>query len=165
MPLVVYIPDHPYTVYNNFSTFKLSYTDEERDAFFDNGFHQAAGNNTALTSSTPKLPTCLACALVSRAERRANMTQTAQCQACFSVYCWDGVSNSTQPNGEYAPEIPGVRAAMQAGGAGTSGSPTPNSNAALSMKVGSDGVGTTSVSLVGIMSCVAALAGSSLLLL
>lgn len=54
---------------------------------------------------------------------------------------------------------------MQAGGAGTSGSPTSNSNAALSMKVGSDGVGTTSVSLVGIMSCVAALAGSSLLLL
>lgn len=106
--------------------------------------------------------------MVSRAERRANRTQTAQCQACFSAYCWDGVSNSTQPNEEYAPSIPGVSAATQVGGAGTSESPAPSSstNAALStrMGAGASGVG-AAVLLVGVMSCVAALVGSSLLLL
>ncbi|KAF8294739.1 hypothetical protein DL93DRAFT_2173965 [Clavulina sp. PMI_390] len=133
-PLVVYIPNHPYTAYTNFSTFQLAYTAEEIDAFLSNAFHEAAGNLTSLSSSgnssTPLFPTCLACALVSRAERRAGLTQTSVCQGCFQAYCWDGTTNSTDPsaggtNGwEYNPSIPGVSAATQAGGAGTSATPT-----------------------------------------
>ncbi|KAF8294740.1 hypothetical protein DL93DRAFT_829796 [Clavulina sp. PMI_390] len=141
-PLVVYVPNHPFTSYTNFSTYQLAYTAQEIDAYFSNAFHEAAGNLTSLSSSgnssTPLFPTCLACALVSRAERRAGLTQTSVCQSCFEAYCWDGRTNGTDPttNGwEYDPSIPGVSAATQAGGAGTSASPTPSTSTSGATRV------------------------------
>ncbi|KAF8314068.1 hypothetical protein DL93DRAFT_2080560 [Clavulina sp. PMI_390] len=129
-PLVVYLPNAPYTSYTNFSTFQFSYTPQELDAYLTNAFHEAADNLTSIdpANNVPLFPTCLACALVSRAERRAGIEQTSDCQSCFNAYCWNGVSNSTTPSTDYDPSIPGVPAATQAGGAGTSASPTPSSS-------------------------------------
>ncbi|KAF9517695.1 hypothetical protein BS47DRAFT_1359473 [Hydnum rufescens UP504] len=118
VPLVIYVPNHPYTAYTNFSTFQLSYEDIEINAFLNNAMREAAGNGTTL-------PTCLACALTSRALQRAGTAQSDQCKACFAQYCWDGVSNSTAPNGEFEPSIPDVPASSQPGGAGTPDHPTP----------------------------------------
>ncbi|KAF8314067.1 hypothetical protein DL93DRAFT_2080559 [Clavulina sp. PMI_390] len=128
-PLVVYLPNRPYTAYTNFSTYQFSYTQEEIDAYMTNAFHEAADNLTSIdpANNVPLFPTCLACALVLRAERRAGMKQTSACQSCFNAYCWNGESNSTTPSTEYDPSIPGVNAATQAGGAGTKASPTPSS--------------------------------------
>ncbi|KAF8312071.1 hypothetical protein DL93DRAFT_2082430 [Clavulina sp. PMI_390] len=146
-PLVIYVPNHPYTSYTNFSTFQLGYTAAEVDAFLSNAFHEASMNQTSISNSpsnsalpvsipsnVPTYPTCLACALISRAERRAGLTQTSVCQSCFQAYCWDGRVNSTDPtNGgkgpwQLNPSIPGVNPATQVGGAGTSATPTPSTD-------------------------------------
>lgn len=75
---MIYMPNHPYTSYTNFSTFQLSYTSAESTAFLDNGMHVASGNSSSL-------PTCLACALIQRAVVRAggSATVSEQCGACF----------------------------------------------------------------------------------
>jgi lysophospholipase len=166
----VYIPNAPYTSYTNFSTFQLSYTDLERDGFLENGFREARGNSTTLTPTTPALPFCLACALVSRAERRAGIAQTPQCAACFNAYCWDGVSNSSTPDSQYDPSILGVNPASQPGGAGTNENPTPsttvipsssNNNGASAVR--GPALPPLAVIFAGTVSCLGALAGSLVL--
>ena len=151
-PLIVYIPNAPYVSYTNFSTFSLSYNDLQRDSFLENGFREARGNSTDPNSST-SLPFCLACALISRAERRAGMTQTPQCAACFNTYCWDGVSDSRTPAGEYNPSVPGVNPATQRGGAGTKEKPATSRGGAAVLNP-------LSAAFVGVLSGVTVLASS-----
>lgn len=154
-PLIVYIPNAPYISYTNFSTLQLAYTDLQLGNFLENGFREARGNSTVLTPAT--LPYCLACALVSRAERRAGIKQTPQCVACFNAYCWNGVSDSSTPTTEYTPSIPGVYATNQTSGAGTKEKPNfPGGATALSPL--------TAAAFAGVVSGLAVLAGSLTLL-
>lgn len=136
-PLVIYMPNHPYTSYTNFSTFTLEYSNAESTAFIDNGMHVASGNLTSIAANTPTLPTCLACALIQRAVARTNTTWSSQCQSCFSAYCWDGVSDSSTPNGEFWPSIPGETSKEQDGsGAGQSGDSGNAARSAREMGMG-----------------------------
>ena len=152
VPLIVYIPNHPYTAYTNFSTFKLSYEDIEINSFLNNAMQEATGNGT-------NLPTCLACALTSRALQRAGIAQSDQCEACFTQYCWNGVSNSTAPN-EYEPSIPGSPASAQSGGAGSP--QPPGSNA---MRETSTGLfGELGLVVVSVVSALVVLGATSVLM-
>ncbi|KAF8331299.1 lysophospholipase 1 precursor [Cantharellus anzutake] len=92
-PLIVYVPNHPYTSYTNFSTFQLNYKPIEAQEFLTNALHEATGNGT-------NLPTCMACALIQRALLRQGKQLTPQCQSCFNQYCWDGVEDESLPKGE-----------------------------------------------------------------
>lgn len=144
VPLIIFVPNHPYTAYTNFSTFKLSYEDNEINSFLDNGIQEASGNGTVL-------PTCLACALTFRALQRSGTAQTDQCKACFTQYCWNGVSNSTTPN-VYQPSIPGQSATPQ----------HPAGNYAL--KRASAGLGELAMVVVSVMSASVVLGGSLVLM-
>ncbi|OAA62649.1 lysophospholipase plb1 [Niveomyces insectorum RCEF 264] len=98
-PLVVYVPNAPFTAASNVTTFTPSYTLPQRNAIIENGFNAATrGNGTFDT----QWPTCLACAVLSRSFARTNTTVPAACTTCFARYCWDGTLNTTD-YGNYEP--------------------------------------------------------------
>ncbi|KAI0452820.1 lysophospholipase [Xylaria acuta] len=99
-PLIVYVPLTPYTAYSNASTFDPSYTDEERNAFIENGFNAATMGNGTVDG---KWPACAACAVLSRSLERTGTTIPETCRSCFQRYCWNGTTDST-PVGSYEPQ-------------------------------------------------------------
>jgi lysophospholipase len=95
-PLVVYIPNSPYTYNSNVSTFMLEFNDTERDALVLNGYNVATMGNSTQWS------VCVGCAIISRSLQRTNTSMPQSCADCFSRYCWNGTLNSTAP-GVYEP--------------------------------------------------------------
>ena len=101
-PLVVYIPNAPYSYNSNVSTFDLSYETDERNAIVQNGYAVATMGNATLDE---KWPVCVGCAVLSRSLERTKSTVPQVCRDCFKRYCWDGTVNSTQPRTAYEPKI------------------------------------------------------------
>ncbi|KAI0895541.1 lysophospholipase catalytic domain-containing protein [Annulohypoxylon nitens] len=98
-PLIVYIPNAPYTASSNVSTFNPSYTDAERNSYIKNGLNVATmGNGTVDSEWTA----CVACAVLSRSLERTGTEVSATCQRCFTRYCWNGTTDST-PVSSYEP--------------------------------------------------------------
>ncbi|RPA97206.1 lysophospholipase [Choiromyces venosus 120613-1] len=98
-PLVVYIPNSPYTFNSNISTTEMVYSASKRDLMIENGYNIATRGNASFDQNWPA---CVGCAIVRREQERKGQTQTAQCQKCFKDYCWDGTRNSAVPN-DYEP--------------------------------------------------------------
>ncbi|KAK3394349.1 lysophospholipase [Podospora didyma] len=98
-PLVVYIPNAPYTAFSNVSTFDPSYTDAERNDIIRNGFDSATQGNGTLDA---QWPTCVACAVLSRSLARTGTAVPSACADCFSRYCWNGTLDSVD-KGPYKP--------------------------------------------------------------
>ncbi|GAA6007260.1 hypothetical protein JCM11491_003065 [Sporobolomyces phaffii] len=101
-PLVVYLPNAPAPTQNPFltntSTFTLSYSYEEVEAFLDSANLNAKKGfpnpNTPLQPDE-EWPLCLKCATVDRARQRAGLNRTSACESCFTRYCWnDGKQES-----------------------------------------------------------------------
>ncbi|KAI1465539.1 lysophospholipase catalytic domain-containing protein [Daldinia caldariorum] len=99
-PLVVYMPNAPYTFHSNVSTFDPQYSDEERNSIIKNGYNVATMGNGTLDA---QWPACVACAVLRRSLERTSTSFSATCQACFSRYCWNGTTDS-RPVGVYSPE-------------------------------------------------------------
>ncbi|KAK3302942.1 lysophospholipase [Chaetomium strumarium] len=93
-PLVVYLPNAPYTFYSNVSTFDMEYPTEERQAIIYNGYNTVTMANASLDA---QWPACLGCAILSRSFHRTNTEFPAVCVGCFERYCWNGTVNSTTP--------------------------------------------------------------------
>lgn len=92
-PLIVYIPNAPFTFNSNVSTTTLEYTHAERDLMIENGYNIATrGNGT----SDATWAACVGCAIVHREQERKGVAQTAQCKKCFTDYCWDGIRSTAQ---------------------------------------------------------------------
>lgn len=100
-PLIVYIPNFPYSYLSNVSTFQLQYNDTERNNIIENGYDVATMANG--TTDT-EWPACVGCAILSRSLERTGTDVPMVCQECFARYCWNGTINSTQPL-EYSPEV------------------------------------------------------------
>ena len=117
-PLIVYLPNHPYTSDSNQSTLKLSYDDGQRDSIIMNGYNVATmGNNTLDSSWT----TCAGCAIISRSLERTNTQVPSVCSQCFTNYCWNGTLNSTTPQNGY---LPAFAIGQSADSAATANGPT-----------------------------------------
>ncbi|KUI70313.1 Lysophospholipase [Cytospora mali] len=101
-PLVVYVPNAPYTVNSNVSTFTPSYTDALRDEMITNGLNAATQGNSSLDA---EWPACVACAVLSRSFDRTGTTVPDACTTCFTRYCWNGTLDTTDPAGEYEPSF------------------------------------------------------------
>ncbi|KAK4697433.1 lysophospholipase, partial [Lecanoromycetidae sp. Uapishka_2] len=99
-PLIVYIPNAPYTFQSNLSTFTSSYNTSERDAVVMNGYEAATMGNGSIDSTWP---TCVGCAILSRSLERTNTPVPDVCTQCFKRFCWDGTLNSTNATGTYQP--------------------------------------------------------------
>ncbi|KAK4188507.1 lysophospholipase [Podospora australis] len=99
-PLLVYVPNAPYTANSNVSTFTPSYTTEERNNIIRNGFDAATQGNGTLDD---KWTTCVACAVLSRSLVRTNTAVPDNCKQCFERYCWNGTYATAVVQGEYEP--------------------------------------------------------------
>ena len=99
-PLLVYIPNAPYTTLSNVSTFDPSYPTAQRDDIILNALNGATQGNGTLDD---RWQTCLACAALSRSLAHTNTTVPADCADCFKRYCWDGRLDTAAPKGEYEP--------------------------------------------------------------
>lgn len=91
-PVIVYIPNAPYSYFSNVSTFELTYNASTRNAIVQNGYNVATQANASLDASWPA---CVGCAILSRSFARTKTEVPDQCQKCFQRYCWDGALNST----------------------------------------------------------------------
>jgi lysophospholipase len=109
-PLVVYLPNTPYSFHSNVSTFDLQFSDQERSQIIQNGYNVATrGNGTQDSQWT----TCVGCALLARSLARTSTNIPSSCVDCFSRYCWNGTTNSTEPNTYEPPQIQDTSAARQ----------------------------------------------------
>lgn len=88
-PLIVYVPNAPYTAMSNVTTFTPSYTLPERDGIIRNGYNAATQGNGTLDA---QWQACVACAVMSRSWARTDTTVPAACNSCFERYCWNGTS-------------------------------------------------------------------------
>jgi lysophospholipase len=95
IPLVIYLPNTPFTFNSNSSTFDLSYSNSERNSIILNGYNVATRGNSSLDT---EWPSCVACAILLRSFTRTNTAPPAKCQDCFHRYCWNGTTNPTVPS-------------------------------------------------------------------
>jgi lysophospholipase len=100
-PLIVYLPNAPYSTFSNVSTFTMSYEHAVRDAIIENGYNVATMGNATRDEDWPA---CVGCAILSRSFERTGTAVPDICLRCFSEYCWDGTLNSTEP-ATYEPEL------------------------------------------------------------
>ncbi|KAE8370632.1 lysophospholipase catalytic domain-containing protein [Aspergillus caelatus] len=100
-PLIVYLPNAPYTAESNTSTFQLAYKDQQRDDIILNGYNVVTQGNA---STDANWPSCVGCAILQRSTERTNTKLPDICNTCFQNYCWDGKTNTTTPSA-YEPEI------------------------------------------------------------
>lgn len=100
-PLIVYVPNAPYTALSNVSTFDPSYSMSQRNDIIGNGWNSATQGNGTLDS---EWPTCVACAVISRSMDRLGRQTPAACKTCFERYCWNGTVDS-RDTGAYLPQF------------------------------------------------------------
>jgi lysophospholipase len=97
-PLIVYMPNAPYSYNSNVTTFTPSYNNSERNAIIQNGYNVATMGNGTLDA---EWPTCMACAVLSRSFFKTGTTIPAACQTCFDRYCWNGTVDTATPRDYY----------------------------------------------------------------
>ncbi|KAI9633403.1 lysophospholipase catalytic domain-containing protein [Dioszegia hungarica] len=119
-PLIVYVPNYPWSYYGNTSTYQLAYEKDESTKVVLNGLRSLSLNGTV--SSWPK---CLACAMADRAYN----TRPADCQSCFDTWCWDGTDNTTTPSSEYEPVVGTLPSFISSRNLGSAGAAVGASNA------------------------------------
>lgn len=102
-PLVVYMPNTPYTYKSNVSTFTMSYKNEERDGIIANGWNVATQGNSTVTDANG-WPACIGCAIIHRQLERTGVEQSEQCKQCFTDYCWNGTLATEDPP-QYEPAM------------------------------------------------------------
>jgi lysophospholipase len=101
-PLVVYLPNAPYTYHSNVSTFDLEYDIASRDAIIRNALNGATSGNSTLDTNWSS---CVACAVLARSfDRSGGNARPAACRACYDRYCWNGTVDS-RPVGTYEPNL------------------------------------------------------------
>ncbi|TPX17236.1 uncharacterized protein E0L32_003354 [Thyridium curvatum] len=100
-PLVVYVPNAPYTTLSNVTTFQPSYTKTQSNDIIRNGYDSATQGNATVN---PDWPVCLSCAILNRSFGKTNTTVPKACADCFTKYCWNGVLD-TKDNGPYYPQF------------------------------------------------------------
>lgn len=95
-PLVVYVPNSRHSYNSNTSTFKLSYSDDERLKMIKNGFEAATRGNMTEDSD---FMGCVACAVMRRKQQSLNVSLPSECEDCFTNYCWNGTINDAPVSG------------------------------------------------------------------
>ncbi|KAF9889347.1 Lysophospholipase 1 [Aspergillus nanangensis] len=93
-PLVVYLPNAPYTTHSNTSTFQLAYENSERDEIITNGYNVVTRGNA---TSDSEWPSCVGCAILQRSMERTGSQLPDICTTCFQNYCWNGTVDSRTP--------------------------------------------------------------------
>lgn len=91
IPLVIYMPNSEVSYATNFSTYKLSYEDDEKWGLIRNGFEVSSRKNFTDDQNWAK---CVGCAIIRRQQERFGFEQSDECKQCFLDYCWEGGAKS-----------------------------------------------------------------------
>lgn len=100
-PLVVYLPNAPYTYHSNVSTFQLETPKDAQYAIVQNGYNVATMGNGTVDA---QWKTCVGCAILHRSLERTQTEIPQVCRDCFTQYCWNGTVNNTLPSTPYEPD-------------------------------------------------------------
>jgi lysophospholipase len=92
-PIVLYLPNAPYSSYTNFTWYQDTFTDEQMAVILTNGFNYVTQGNSTLDQEWPE---CLGCAAIDRSLSKLGIERTEQCQRCMKKYCWDGVEDNSE---------------------------------------------------------------------
>ncbi|QIX01617.1 hypothetical protein AMS68_007134 [Peltaster fructicola] len=93
-PLIVYLPNGPYSYNSNTSTYDMDYEPAQRNAIINNAYNMATQGNGTLDSGWS---TCVGCAILSRSFDRTGTTVPDVCTKCFTKYCWNGTTDARTP--------------------------------------------------------------------
>ncbi|KAF2154503.1 hypothetical protein K461DRAFT_265908 [Myriangium duriaei CBS 260.36] len=89
-PIVMYMPNAPYSAYTNYSYSFSSFSNEQIAVILTNSFNEVTQGNGTLDAEWPE---CLGCIAIDRSLAKMGIPRTAQCQGCILKYCWDGVED------------------------------------------------------------------------
>jgi lysophospholipase len=119
-PIIVYVPNYPWSYASNTSTYKLDYTKDEAHGVVNSGMRSLTLNGTV-----EDWPKCLACALSDRSFGYTAENRTSECQQCFATWCWNGVDDDSEPSGDYEPAVGSVPQFLSSNNLATSPSNAP----------------------------------------
>ncbi|RCK57910.1 Lysophospholipase 2 [Candida viswanathii] len=97
VPLVIYTGNRPFSYWSNTSTFKLKYSDSEKQGMVANGYDVASRKDGQVDD---EWAACVGCAIIRREQERQGIEQSEQCKRCFERYCWDGTVYQGPPLGD-----------------------------------------------------------------
>jgi lysophospholipase len=75
-PIVLYLPNAPYSAHTNYSWLQESFSHEQMSVILTNSFNYATQGNSTLDKERPE---CLGCAAVDRSLTKVGMAWTVQC--------------------------------------------------------------------------------------
>lgn len=84
-PLVIYVPNRPWSTASNTSTYQLQYETQQALDIISNSARTLTLNNTLPAGNWS---TCLACAFADRAVARGGKERSQKCRDCFQQWCW-----------------------------------------------------------------------------
>lgn len=93
-PIVLYLPNAPYSAYTNYSWLEQSFSHEQMAVILTNSFNYVTQGNSTLDKEWPE---CLGCAAIDRSLAKVGIVRTEQCQRCMTKYCYDGVEDNSDP--------------------------------------------------------------------
>ncbi|KAF5538966.1 major facilitator superfamily transporter [Fusarium phyllophilum] len=98
-PLLLWLPNAPWTGYTNYSYTQTQFTSNQVDIALENAFQVATYGNGSVDENWPA---CLACAAIKSSLRRLDIEMPRQCEECFERHCWNGtVSDREATAGDF----------------------------------------------------------------
>ncbi|KAG5754066.1 hypothetical protein H9Q72_002495 [Fusarium xylarioides] len=92
-PLLLWLPNAPWTGYTNYSYTQTQFTPNQVDIALENAFQVATYGNGTVDENWPA---CLACAAIKGSLRRLDIELPRQCEECFERHCWNGTVNDRE---------------------------------------------------------------------
>ncbi|TXC05679.1 hypothetical protein FocTR4_00010760 [Fusarium oxysporum f. sp. cubense] len=89
-PLLLWLPNAPWTGYTNYSYAQTQFTTNQVDIALENAFQVATYGNGSVDENWPA---CLACAAIKGSLRRLDIEMPKQCEQCFERHCWNGTTS------------------------------------------------------------------------
>ncbi|KAH7230505.1 acyl transferase/acyl hydrolase/lysophospholipase [Fusarium redolens] len=89
-PLLLWLPNAPWTGYTNYSYTQTQFTSNQVDIALENAFQVATYGNGSVDENWPA---CLACAAIKGSLRRLDIEMPKQCEECFERHCWNGTTS------------------------------------------------------------------------
>ncbi|KAI9848236.1 MAG: Lysophospholipase 1 [Thelocarpon superellum] len=99
VPLLVWMPNAPYSYMSNVSTFDLRYSDAQRDQIIQNGYDVVTQGNISYD-----WPMCVGCAILKRSSQKQGTKLPEACTGCFETYCYNNTIDDT-PAPTYDPSL------------------------------------------------------------
>ena len=116
-PLVLYVPNAPWSAYTNFSYATTAFTDNQLDLIFNNSLSAVSFGHGQITvnpksppsaqvqASLPPSSACIACGMIYKSLARVGAALPVACKACFTAHCWNGTLVEAPSEPVYTPDL------------------------------------------------------------